>query len=74
MDMKRAFVNAKMSKYHQLDVYSLWHESKNKSMFSLNIQTFKFNSYLIIVIFFTRAKFLENKIYTEKRHFFALNL
>ena len=30
--------------------------------------------YLIFVIFFTRAKFLENKIYTEKRQFFALNL
>ena len=24
--------------------------------------------------FFTRAKFLENKIYTEKRQFFGLNL
>ena len=24
--------------------------------------------------FFTRAKFLENKIYTEKRQFFTLNL
>ena len=31
-------------------------------------------TYLIFVIFFTRAKFLENKIYTEKRQFFALNL
>ena len=31
-------------------------------------------SYLIFVIFFTLAKFLENKIYTEKRQFFALNL
>ena len=31
-------------------------------------------SYLIFVIFFTRAKFLENKIYTEKHQFFALNL
>ena len=31
-------------------------------------------SYLIFVIFFTRAKFLENEIYTEKRQFFALNL
>ena len=31
-------------------------------------------SYLIFVIFFTRAKVLENKIYTEKRLFFALNL
>ena len=29
--------------------------------------------YLIFVIFFTRAKFLENKIYTGKRQFFALN-
>ena len=33
-----------------------------------------FLSYHIFVIFFTRAKFLENKIYTEKRQFFALNL
>ena len=31
-------------------------------------------SYLIFVIFFTLAKFLENKIYTEKRQFSALNL
>ena len=31
-------------------------------------------TYLIFVIFLTRLKFLENKIYTEKRHFFALNL
>ena len=31
-----------------------------------------FDSYLIFVIFFTRAKFLENKIYTEKRQFFRL--
>ena len=31
-------------------------------------------TYLIFVIFFTWAKFLENKIYTEKRQFFALNL
>ena len=31
-------------------------------------------AYLIFVIFFTRAKFLENKIYTEKRQFFAFNL
>ena len=30
--------------------------------------------YLIFVIFFTRAKFLENKIYTEKRQFCTLNL
>ena len=33
-----------------------------------------YTTYLIFVIFFTRAKFLENKIYTEKRQFFALNL
>ena len=32
------------------------------------------DSYLIFVIFFTLVKFLENKIYTEKRQFFALNL
>ena len=32
------------------------------------------DSYLIFFIFFTRAKFLDNKIYTEKRQFFALNL
>ena len=31
-------------------------------------------AYLIFVIFFTLAKFLENKIYTAKRQFFALNL
>ena len=31
-------------------------------------------AYLIIVIFFTLTQFLENKIYTEKRQFFALNL
>ena len=31
-------------------------------------------SYLIFVIFFTQATLLENKIYTEKRQFFALNL
>ena len=34
----------------------------------------KLTGLLIFVIFFTRAKFLENKIYTEKRQFFALNL
>ena len=32
------------------------------------------HSYLIFVIFFTRAKFLVNKIYIKKRQFFALNL
>ena len=31
-------------------------------------------AYLIFVIFLYRAKLLENKIYTEKRQFFALNL
>ena len=34
----------------------------------------KVHAYLIIVIFFTLTQFLENKIYTEKRQFFALNL
>ena len=32
------------------------------------------NPYLIFVIFFTQSNFLENKIYTEKSQFFALNL
>ena len=32
------------------------------------------STYLIIVIFFTLTQFLEHKIYTEKRQFFALNL
>ena len=31
-------------------------------------------TYLIIVIFFTLTQFLENKIYTKKRQFFAVNL
>ena len=30
------------------------------------VKYYSFTSYLIFVIFFTRAKFLENKIYTEK--------
>ena len=33
-----------------------------------------FRPYLIFVIFFTLAQFLENKIYTKKRQFFALKL
>ena len=31
-------------------------------------------AYLIFVLFFTQANFLENEIYTEKHQFFALNL
>ena len=40
------------------------------------LKVFKYMTvtYLIIVIFFTLTKFLENKIYTQKRQFFALNL
>ena len=34
----------------------------------------RINPYLLFVIFFTRAKFLDDKIYTEKRQFFALTL
>ena len=37
-------------------------------------QSWTQRAYLIFVIFFTLAKFLENKIYTEKRQFFALNV
>ena len=44
------------------------------SIFYYNMQFSRVLAYLIFVIFFTRAKFLENKIYTEKRQFFALNL
>ena len=36
--------------------------------------TMTMTTYLIFVIIFTREKFLENKIYTEKRQFFALDL
>ena len=35
----------------------------------LEISKTKLHAYLIFVIFFTRAKFLDNKIYTEKRQF-----
>ena len=41
---------------------------------SLRTPPERIGSYLIFVIFFTRTKFLENKIYTEKPQFFALNL
>ena len=34
----------------------------------------QYEPYLIIVIFFTLTQFLENKIYTKKQQFFALNL
>ena len=49
----------------------------NKNNFMLRIAENGFiaiRPYLIIVIFFTLTQFLENKIYTEKRQFFALNL
>ena len=43
-----------------------------------NMQTMEnmqnMETYLIFVIFVTRAKFLDNKIYTQNRQFFALNL
>ena len=59
-----------------------WRESEEMESDSLStFPEFLFISYLsihfpylILVIIFTRAKFLENKIYTEKRKFFALNL
>ena len=38
------------------------------------IMIFDDHAYLIFVIFFTQSIFLENKIYTEKRQFYALNL
>ena len=43
-----------------------------------NMQTMEnmqnMETYLIFVIYVTRAKFLDNKIYTQKRQFFELNL
>ena len=38
------------------------------------LQDLDLDSYLIFVIFFTLAKFLENKIYTEKSQFFEIYL
>ena len=46
---------------HQNTKTSTYKLSKNNWVIAL--------SYLIFVIFFTRAKFLEDKIYTEKRQF-----
>ena len=47
---------------------------KNSTISQLEDQKKKLWAYLIFVIFFTQTKFLENKIHTEKRQFFALNL
>ena len=41
---------------------------------SSNYESIYLKHTLYLSFFFTRAKFLENKIYTEKRQFFALNL
>ena len=41
-------------------------------MLAPNSQVGSFDPYLIFVIFFTQAKFLENKIYTEKRQFLPI--
>ena len=48
--------------------------SKQHMIAKLHFYDCSFLPYLIFVIFFTWAKFLENKIYTETRQFFALNL
>ena len=53
-----------------------WVEHSSSNIYeyiSYHFPSFEY-PYLIFVIFFTQAKFLENKIYTEKRQFFALNL
>ena len=42
------------------------YELKDKDRFRLTARPKLYNTYLIFVIFFTRAKFLENKIYTQK--------
>ena len=49
-------------------IYGWCHIQKGKLSALISIP------YLIFVIFFTQAKILENKIYTEKRQFCALNL
>ena len=50
------------------------HEFNHIPLISICHKKRYYCAYLIFVIFFTLAKFLENKIYTEKRQFFALNL
>ena len=49
-------------------------QRSNRREWNWRINRMLANTYLIFVIFFTLAKFLENNIYTEKRQFFALNL
>ena len=58
-----------LSAFKQLGHQVRW-QSHNGKLADVNRQ----HTYLIFVNFFTQAKFLENKIYTEKRQFFALNL
>ena len=58
-----------------VDYHSRWiRPDPNESYLQEGGDIRNVQAYLIFVIFFTRAKFLENKIYTEKRQFFALNL
>ena len=49
------------------------HENQIKGV-TISVRGSEENPYLIFVIFFTESKFLENKIYTQTRQFFALNL
>ena len=51
--------------------WARWKDLRNLSWGWHSFQTLI--SYLIFVISFTQAKFLENKIYTENRQFFTLN-
>ena len=57
-----------------LDAFALTNEFHSHLLMRANSDG-DVHPYLIFVIFFfTLAKFLENKIYTEKRKFLALNL
>ena len=55
-----------------LSAWNLWYSQLQDKHEGIG-RGWALSSYLIFVIFFTRAKFLENKIYTKKRQFFALN-
>ena len=68
MDIRNNLTNIKSRTFHLLPTSQFIGRS---IFFSFMVSK---SAYLIFVIFFTLAKFLENKIYTEKRQFFALNL
>ena len=74
-EVKKLFIKEKVL-LQLIMFYKLYRafEQVSKSTADWNLSKGIVEPYLIFVIFFTLAKFLENKIYTEKRQFFALNL